>query len=81
MTFQHCLEKGTGAEVSKDQCANRLGRWVTYERVPVNIAAFAGTVTTIAPGTTVGWSLKFTAQGSGLKNETIGPFDVIRPAS
>ena len=80
VVHQQCISKSTGNHVSRSECANKTGGWKTLVKKVPNPAGVTGTQAASASGDTEGWRLKFQAKGSGIKNMTIGPFDIINPA-
>jgi len=79
LIWQRCRFKSTRGWAPKSACADKTGRFVTSTKRPVLAGAGASSFT-LGAGITNGFRLKYRGQGSGLKNATIGPFDVIRPS-
>jgi hypothetical protein len=81
VVYQQCISKSTGNHVSRTECANKTGAWKTFGKPKtVNPAGITAITTGIDAGTAEGWRLKYRAKGAGVKNRTVGPLDVIRPA-
>jgi len=82
VTFQYCRSSsGARPPVGKAACAAKLGRYVTFTKV----SNTTGTTRAITDNMfqnsgTYGWRIIYRGQGSGVKNRTVGPFDVVNPA-
>ena len=78
---QQCISKSTGNQVSRSECANKTGAWKTVSKIPVNNLGRFASQQSVSVCSAEGVRLIFRGMGSGIKNRTIGPFDVIRECS
>jgi hypothetical protein len=82
LTYFQCRSKSGGGLAPKSDCDAGTARFVLSSKNDRNVFVDVGTSLrffAMAAGITAGFRLKYTGKGSGLKNATIGPFDVSRP--
>jgi len=78
VTFQYCSYGQPTNDITQPDeapssaCADRDARWVTLARVPLNASGDAalpfGPVSVV---TVIGFRIRYTAQGSGVENESV----------
>jgi hypothetical protein len=82
IVFQFCRSKSTGGFAPKSACANKTARWVTLSKQGnTNACGCRQVGAGVGIGSTLGVRVKYFGKGSGVKNATIGPFDVSRIAN